>query len=81
MASLVQVLIPKMGMDTTEVQIGRWLVKAGDSVAPGAPLVELESEKAVFTVEAEIAAKVKEILQPMGKIAAIGDALCTLEKT
>jgi pyruvate/2-oxoglutarate dehydrogenase complex dihydrolipoamide acyltransferase (E2) component len=80
MASLVQVLIPKMGMDTTEVQIGRWLVKAGDSVVPGAPLVELESEKAVFTVEAEMAATVKEILQPMGKTAAIGDALCTLEK-
>lgn len=81
MSSLVQVLIPKMGMDTTEVQIGKWLVKAGDSVAPGTPLVELESEKAVFAVEAETAATVKEILQPMGKTAAIGEVLCTLEVT
>jgi len=79
MSSLVQVLIPKMGMDATEVQIGKWLVTTGDSVAPGTPLVELESEKAVFTVEAETKATVKDILQPTGKTAAIGEVLCTLE--
>lgn len=81
MSSLVQVVIPKMGMDTTEVQIGRWLVKTGDLVARGTPLVELESEKAVFTVEAETTATVKEILQQMGTIAPIGEVLCTLEVT
>lgn len=81
MSSLVQVLIPKMGMDTTEVQVGKWLVEIGDSVAPGTPLVELESEKAVFTVESETGASVKEILQPMGATARIGEILCTLEVT
>jgi len=76
MSRQLEIQIPKMGMDTTEVQIGRWLIKVGDSVSVGTPLVELESEKAVFTVESEAAGIVTEIRQVSGRTVSIGEVLC-----
>ncbi len=70
--------MPKMGMDTTEVVVGNWLVQVGDSVRNGAPLVELESEKTTFVVEAETAGQVVAIRQPAGSTAPVGEVLCIL---
>jgi len=78
MSRQLQIRVPKMGMDTTEVQIGRWLIKVGDSVSVGTPLVELESEKAVFTVESEAVGIVTEIRQVAGMTASIGEVLCVV---
>lgn len=78
MPGAFEVRVPKMGLDTTEVTVANWLVKEGDSVAIGAPLVELESEKTNFVLEAEASGKVASIRQPPGSTVGVGELLCVL---
>ena len=78
MADRLEVRVPKMGMDTTEVTIANWLVSQGDPVVEGTPLVELESEKTVFVLESEAAGEVLTIVQSSGATVPIGEVLCVL---
>ncbi len=48
----VEFFIPKLGQTVEEVTIIDWLVKDGDAVEQGQPIVEVETDKAVFPVEA-----------------------------
>jgi len=73
------VVIPKMGMSSVEVDIIEWHVAVGDAVERGTPLVDVESEKAILTIEAEEPGVVAEILLGEGSEAAVGDVICRLE--
>ncbi len=73
------VVIPKMGMSSVEVDIIEWHVAVGDAVERGTPLVDVESEKAILTLEAEEPGVVAEILLDEGSEAAVGDVICRLE--
>lgn len=79
MANRLEIRVPKMGMDTTEVVLSSWLVQPGAEIAAGTPLVELESEKVTFTVESEHAGRIVELLQPAGATVPVGAPLCFLE--
>lgn len=68
-----------MGMDTTEVQVSKWLVALGDTVAAGTPIVEVETEKVTFAVEAETAGTITNIIPPEGGTVAVGGLLCVME--
>ena len=70
-----EIRIPKLGMDTTEAEIKTWLVKVGDRIAPGAPLLEVETEKADVVIEAEVAGVVSEIRAPAGQVVEIGSVV------
>ncbi len=59
-------------MDTTECDVKVWLVKVGDRVSPGAPLLEVETEKADVVIEAEVAGIVSEISAPAGRTVPVG---------
>ena len=48
----VDLFIPKMGQTVEEVTLINWLIKDGDKVAFGDPVMEVETDKAIFTVEA-----------------------------
>lgn len=73
-----EIRIPKLGMDTTEAEIKTWLVKVGDRVEPGSPLLEVETEKADVVIEAEVAGVVREIRAATGSIVAIGSEVIGL---
>lgn len=75
----VELLVPKLGMDTTEAAITNWLVNEGDSIQVGTPLVELETEKVTFAVESEVAGKLATIIQPQGAVVPVGGVLGILE--
>lgn len=70
-----EVRIPKLGMDTTEAEVKAWLVAVGDRVAVGAPLLEVETEKADVVIEAEVAGVFREIRTPVGQVVPIGDVV------
>ena len=53
----------------------QWLVREGDRVEVGTELVELETEKAVFILEAEQAGIVRRILVEEGQKLAVGTCL------
>ncbi|HEY59537.1 MAG TPA: 2-oxo acid dehydrogenase subunit E2 [Anaerolineae bacterium] len=46
-----ELFIPKMGQTVEEVTIINWFVKDGDKVEQGQELLEVETDKAVFSVE------------------------------
>ncbi len=48
----VEVIIPKQGQTVEVVRLVRWLAKEGDAVRRGDPILEIETDKAVFEVEA-----------------------------
>lgn len=74
-----EIRVPKMGMDTTEVTVSGWLVKVGDSVKVGTPLVELESEKVTFVLDSEVEGKIAFITNPAGCIVPVGELLGAVE--
>jgi 2-oxoisovalerate dehydrogenase E2 component (dihydrolipoyl transacylase) len=76
---VLDVHIPKMGMSTVEVDIVSILVKPGDRVKPGDPLVEVEGEKATFAIEAEVAGVVTEVLVAEGDEATVGDVVLRIQ--
>jgi pyruvate/2-oxoglutarate dehydrogenase complex dihydrolipoamide acyltransferase (E2) component len=73
------VIVPKMGMNSTDVDILNWLVAVGAEIMPGTPLVEVESEKAIVTIESEVSGTVTEILVAHGAVADVGAVICRVE--
>jgi pyruvate/2-oxoglutarate dehydrogenase complex dihydrolipoamide acyltransferase (E2) component len=65
-------------MDTTEAEIKAWLVKIGDRVEPGTPLLEVETEKADVVIEAQVAGVVREIRATAGSVVTIGSEVIGL---
>ena len=47
-----ELFIPKLGQTVEEVTLINWLVKDGDKVEQGQEVLEVETDKAVFNVEA-----------------------------
>jgi pyruvate/2-oxoglutarate dehydrogenase complex dihydrolipoamide acyltransferase (E2) component len=74
-----EIRVPKMGMDTTEVTVSGWLVRVGDPVKVGTPLVELESEKVTFVLDSEVEGTIVSITHPAGSIVPVGDLLGAVE--
>jgi pyruvate/2-oxoglutarate dehydrogenase complex dihydrolipoamide acyltransferase (E2) component len=76
---VIDVQIPKMGMSTVEVDVVAVHVAPGDRVEAGTIVVEVQSEKANFEVEAGTAGVVREVLVEQGDEAKVGDVLIRLE--
>jgi pyruvate dehydrogenase E2 component (dihydrolipoamide acetyltransferase) len=77
----IDVLMPRLSDSTEEATVLKWLVAEGDVVEAGQPLVEVETDKATMTYEAEVGGVVLELLAGEGDaapfgvvIARIGDA-------
>ena len=49
------VIMPRQGQSVESCILVEWLVKVGDTVAEGAPLANIETDKAVFEVESPAA--------------------------
>jgi pyruvate dehydrogenase E2 component (dihydrolipoamide acetyltransferase) len=77
--SLHEIRIPKLGMDTTDCEVKSWLVKIGDRVAPGAGLLEVETEKADVVIEAEVGGVVRELRVQVGERVAVGGVAGVIE--
>jgi pyruvate/2-oxoglutarate dehydrogenase complex dihydrolipoamide acyltransferase (E2) component len=76
---VIDVHIPKLGMSTVEVDIVAVHVAPGDAVEPTAILLEVESEKANFELEAGHSGTVREVLVREGDEARVGDVVVRIE--
>ena len=76
-----KVVIPKMGMATTEVDILTWKVKEGDTVKIGDIIVEIESEKANVGIESEYNGIITKILHKDGETVPVGEAICEIDES
>jgi pyruvate/2-oxoglutarate dehydrogenase complex dihydrolipoamide acyltransferase (E2) component len=76
---VIDVHIPKGGMSTVEVDVVAVHASPGDRVGPGTVLLEVESEKATFEVEAGHGGVVCEVLVRVGDAANVGDVVARIE--
>jgi pyruvate/2-oxoglutarate dehydrogenase complex dihydrolipoamide acyltransferase (E2) component len=75
----VELLVPKLGMDTTEATITSWMIAEGESIQVGTSLVELETEKVNFVVESEVTGMLAKIVEPEGAVVPVGGVIAILE--
>src|ERR1700754_1580945 len=77
---MTDIRVPTLGESVTEATIGRWFKKAGDAVAGGEPLVELEPDKVTIEVPAPSAGVLGEIAAKDGETVAVGALLGQINK-
>ena len=74
-AAIFPVTMPKWGIEMQEGTIMDWHVAAGQQVAKDAPLLDVETDKIVNTVESPAAGTVRRIIAATGDTRAVGALL------
>lgn len=70
---------PDIGEGITEGKILEWLVRPGQEVGEGDPLVKMETDKVVADIPSPRAGKVARLFGKVGEIANVDEALVELE--
>jgi pyruvate/2-oxoglutarate dehydrogenase complex dihydrolipoamide acyltransferase (E2) component len=70
----LKILLPKLGFSMNEGTLAEWLVKDGDRIEKGQPLLSLESEKSVQEIPAP-ATGVVHIIVTAGETCEVGTVL------
>ena len=71
-----EIRFPKFGMSTVEVEVVDLHVVLGGRVDVGSPVVDVETDKLLTTVESEIRGIVTEIRVEIGGEYQVGDVVC-----
>ena len=75
----IELKVPEVGESISEVEIGDWLKRKGDTVQKDEPVVTLESEKATVELPAPAAGTVTEVLKKKGDVAKVGEVIALIE--
>jgi pyruvate dehydrogenase E2 component (dihydrolipoamide acetyltransferase) len=70
---------PDVGEGIAEAEIIRWLVKEGDAVKEDQDLLEVETDKALLTLNSPYTGKVAKLHCKEGDIIKVGDVLTTVD--
>ncbi len=74
----VEIHVPELGESVSEATVGKWLKSEGEEVTAGEALVELETDKVNFEVEAEQDGVLESIAVGEGEDVGVGDVIGTL---
>jgi len=74
----IEILMPRLSDSMEEATILRWLVSEGEPVREGQPLVELETDKASVTYDAEHDGTVLELRAATGESVRVGAVIAVL---
>jgi len=74
----VELRVPEVGESITEVQIGSWFKKEGESVERDEALVEIESDKATLELPAPVSGVLSKVLKKKGEMAKVGDLIAEI---
>jgi pyruvate dehydrogenase E2 component (dihydrolipoamide acetyltransferase) len=77
--ALVAQEIPRVGLVMESARLVRWLKKIGDSINQGDPLLELETEKTVVTIEATASGRLVQVLLESDQEARVGDRVAWID--
>lgn len=77
--ALVAQEIPKVGLVMESARLVRWLKNIGDNITQGEPLLELETEKTVLTIEAAVSGRLVQVLLGEDQEARVGDRIAWIE--
>jgi len=70
--------MPKWGIEMTEGTLAQWSVREGQQVNKGDPLLEVETEKIINTVEAPASGTLRRIIASPGDVKAVGALIAVL---
>ncbi|MDO8212499.1 dihydrolipoamide acetyltransferase family protein [Conexibacter sp. CPCC 206217] len=71
----VEILMPRLSDAMEEATVVEWLVAEGEQVSKGQPLVEIETDKATVTHEADADGVLLRIVAAAGSVAALGETI------
>ena len=71
----IEIKVPTLGESIVEATIGKWLKQAGEPVAAGEALVDLETDKVNVEVTAEQAGVLEQILKEEGQSVGVGEVI------
>lgn len=74
----VEIRVPELGESVTDATVGRWLKKEGEAVKSGEPIVEVETDKINFEIEAEQDGVLESIAKGEGETVGVGDVIGTI---
>ena len=74
----VEIHVPELGESVADATVGRWLKQEGEAVKSGDPLVELETDKINFEVEAEQDGVLESIAKSEGETVGVGEVIGTI---
>ena len=75
----IELKVPEVGESITEVMIGTWKKREGDSVVADESVVEIESDKATVELPAPAAGTIAKVLKGSGERAVVGEVIGYLE--
>jgi 2-oxoglutarate dehydrogenase E2 component (dihydrolipoamide succinyltransferase) len=75
----VQIVVPDLGESVIEATVSEWLVKEGERVSSGTPVVVLETDKIDVEVAAEQSGVLASISRQAGDDVQVGDVLGMVE--
>jgi 2-oxoglutarate dehydrogenase E2 component (dihydrolipoamide succinyltransferase) len=75
----IQLKVPPVGESVTEVEIGEWLKKEGDTVEKDENVVVIETEKATIELPAPESGRITKILKKTGSATKVGDVIGEME--
>src|SRR5215212_7110996 len=67
--------VPTLGMDMEEATIVRWLVKEGAEVEKGDPVLEIDTDKTSFEIEAPADGTIRNLRGEEGETLPVGTTL------
>jgi len=76
----IKIVVPELGESVVEATVAEWLVKEGDQVAAGQPVVRLETDKVDLDVSAERSGVLARVEKDAGADVQIGDVLGLIEE-
>ncbi|HEX3726258.1 MAG TPA: transketolase C-terminal domain-containing protein, partial [Pirellulales bacterium] len=79
-ASGVPLIMPNQDLTITEARVIRWLKQIGQRVAKGEGIVEVETDKAVVTVDSPITGSLAEIIADVDAVVLLGQRLGTIRE-
>ena len=67
--------VPNLGMDMEEADIIRWLVQEGDEVEKGDPVLEIDTDKTSYEIEAPASGAIRNLHGEEGETVPVGATL------
>ena len=68
----VEVILPKVDMDMETGKVAAWHIREGEKVEKGAPLFDIETDKAAMEVESPASGTLRYVSAELGTVAPIG---------
>src|ERR1700691_237977 len=79
MESVIEFMLPALGENIEQGDLGRLMVAPGSTVSEGQAVMELETDKAVVEVPSSVSGKIKEVLVKQGEKIKVGQVIFTAD--